>query len=120
MIAEVRNIILSTVSDLMSVGDSYAHEAAEEICKSLFGVYPGQLQEFQEGKDFPTTPKNFSAIQLGRMGGKKGGVIRAERLTPRKRSEIARKAANTRWKTSSAISILSTVAANTVKTSKEK
>ncbi len=36
---------------------------------------------------------------LGRKGGLKGGKARAEKLTPRKRSEIAKKAAQTRWNT---------------------
>lgn len=35
---------------------------------------------------------------LGRKGGLKGGKARAEKLTPERRSEIARKAAQARWK----------------------
>jgi hypothetical protein len=31
-------------------------------------------------------------------GGKKGGNARADKLTPKERSEIAKKAANARWK----------------------
>ena len=34
---------------------------------------------------------------LGRLGGLKGGKARAERLTPERRSEIAKKAAMARW-----------------------
>jgi len=41
--------------------------------------------------------KNPSAVALGRLGGKKGGKARAQKLTPKQRSEIARKAAKTRW-----------------------
>jgi hypothetical protein len=33
-----------------------------------------------------------------RKGGLKGGKARADKLTPKKRSEIARKAAQSRWK----------------------
>jgi len=36
----------------------------------------------------------------GRAGGLKGGVVRAEKLSPEKRSEIARKAAKARWQSS--------------------
>lgn len=36
---------------------------------------------------------------LGRKGGLKGGRIRAERLTPERRTEIAKKGALARWKT---------------------
>ncbi len=35
---------------------------------------------------------------LGRLGGMKGGKARAEKLTPERRSEIAKKAAQARWK----------------------
>jgi hypothetical protein len=41
--------------------------------------------------------KNPAAVALGRLGGLKGGKARAEKLTPAKRSEIARKAAKSRW-----------------------
>lgn len=34
----------------------------------------------------------------GRKGGKKGGASRAAKLTPGRRSEIARKAAEARWR----------------------
>jgi hypothetical protein len=38
--------------------------------------------------------KNAAAVALGRMGGK----ARAEGMTAKKRSEIAKKAAESRWK----------------------
>ncbi len=41
--------------------------------------------------------KNPAAVELGRLGGKKGGRARAEKLSPEERSEIARKAAAARW-----------------------
>jgi hypothetical protein len=41
--------------------------------------------------------KNPAAVMLGRLGGLKGGNARAKALTPRKRSQIARLAATTRW-----------------------
>lgn len=41
--------------------------------------------------------KDPAAVALGRKGGLKGGKARAESLTPEKRSEIARKAANARY-----------------------
>lgn len=46
----------------------------------------------------PKPPKNPAAVALGRLGGKKGGKARAEKLSPERRSEIARKAAEARWK----------------------
>lgn len=41
--------------------------------------------------------KNPAAVELGRLGGMKGGKARAKKLTPERRSEIARNAANKRW-----------------------
>jgi hypothetical protein len=41
--------------------------------------------------------KNPHAVALGRLGGLKGGKARASKLTKKQRSEIARKAAKTRW-----------------------
>ncbi len=41
--------------------------------------------------------KNPHAVELGRLGGLKGGKARAEKLTAEERGEIARKAAATRW-----------------------
>lgn len=41
--------------------------------------------------------KNAAAVSLGRLGGLKGGKARADKLTPEKRKEIARKAAESRW-----------------------
>jgi len=42
--------------------------------------------------------KNPHAVALGRLGGLKGGKVRAERLTLEQRKEIARKAAQSRWR----------------------
>jgi len=41
--------------------------------------------------------KNPHAVALGRLGGLKGGKARFEKLTREQRTEIARKAARTRW-----------------------
>ena len=41
--------------------------------------------------------KDPAAVALGRKGGKKGGPARAAKLTPRQRSESARKAVQARW-----------------------
>ena len=46
----------------------------------------------------PSDGKNPYAAALGRLGGQKGGRARAQRLSKRRRSEIARKAARARWK----------------------
>ena len=41
--------------------------------------------------------KNPHAVALGRLGGKRGGPARAERLSIRERASIARHAATSRW-----------------------
>jgi hypothetical protein len=54
------------------------------------------VQEATAEKE-PAPEKNAAAVELGRLGGKKGGKARAEALSPEKRAEIARKAALSRW-----------------------
>ena len=41
--------------------------------------------------------KNPAAVALGKLGGHKGGMARAASLSPRKRKQIAQKAARARW-----------------------
>jgi hypothetical protein len=55
----------------------------------------GQVAKYDpEGKD---AGKNPAAVALGRLGGLKGGAARAAALSPRKRSQIAARAAQARW-----------------------
>ena len=44
-----------------------------------------------------STKADFGARRLGKRGGLKGGVRRAKALSPERRSQIARDAANKRW-----------------------
>jgi hypothetical protein len=59
----------------------------------------GQVPKYTPGQE--TKPddsgKNPAAVALGRLGGLKGGAARAASLTPKKRSQIAAKAAKARW-----------------------
>jgi len=57
----------------------------------------GQAPKFQPPAE---RPKNPAAVALGRLGGLKGGHARAAKLSRRKRSQIASKAARARWKRS--------------------
>jgi hypothetical protein len=41
--------------------------------------------------------KNPHAVALGRLGGLKGGKARSEKLTKKRKRDIAKKAANARW-----------------------
>ena len=49
-----------------------------------------------EMEDTPAPEKNAAAVELGR----KGGAARAKKISPDKRTEIAKKAALSRWKPS--------------------
>jgi hypothetical protein len=62
-----------------------------------------RLVEEATGEADPVEPpkereKNPAAVELGRLGGLKGGAARAKKLTAEERSAIAKKAATTRWK----------------------
>jgi len=46
----------------------------------------------------PERAKNPAAVALSKLGASKGGKARAESLTPKQRSKIAKKAAKARWK----------------------
>jgi hypothetical protein len=63
------------------------------LAKLIADMATGQteLPKTDEGKD-------PAAVALGRKGGLKGGIARARTLTSKRRSEIAKKAATTRWK----------------------
>jgi len=45
-----------------------------------------------------TDQKNPAAVSLGRLGGLKGGKARAAKLSSEQRREIAKRAAEARWK----------------------
>lgn len=51
-----------------------------------------------EDEQEPKPEKNPAAVALGRLGGLKGGKARAAKLSPKKRKEIAKRAAEARWK----------------------
>ena len=60
--------------------------------KLIVEIATGELEDKE-----PTGDKNPAAVELGRLGGQKGGKARAEKLSPERRSEIAKNAVNKRW-----------------------
>jgi len=48
--------------------------------------------------DNPVDLRDPHFVAIGRTGGKKGGMARAAKLSPTRRSAIAKKAAKARWK----------------------
>jgi hypothetical protein len=65
-----------------------------QLAKMIVDLSTGEAEEEKR----PEREKNPAAVALGRLGGPKGGKARAEKLSPEKRTEIARKAAQSRWK----------------------
>lgn len=64
---------------------------------SMAAAIVNQSTDPDDSGDDPYEGKNPAAVELGRLGGKKGGKARAEKLTAEERSEQARKAAAARW-----------------------
>ena len=64
-----------------------------ERAKMIVDIATGEVEDKPEDEG-----KNPAAVALGRLGGQKGGKARAAKLTPEERSEIARLAAQARWK----------------------
>ena len=54
-------------------------------------------EKWDRPKAGPERAKNPAAVALSRLGASKGGNARAESLTPKQRSKIAKKAAKARW-----------------------
>jgi hypothetical protein len=67
---------------------------SSDLDKEATGVAEESSESAPTSKE---STKNPHAVALGRLGGKKGGKARAEKLTPEQRSEIARKAVQARW-----------------------
>jgi hypothetical protein len=68
-----------------------ANQLAHEIVKL-------STEESEQTPQPQRSPISEYLSQIGRKGGLKGGKARAAKLSQRKRVEIARKAALTRWK----------------------
>jgi len=67
-----------------------------QLAKRVVALATGQEEDIA-----PTAEeegKNPAAVALGRLGGLKGGKARAATLSKRRRAEIARRAAQARWK----------------------
>ncbi|HLW70218.1 MAG TPA: hypothetical protein VKS22_06310 [Candidatus Binataceae bacterium] len=65
-----------------------------QLAKLIGDIATGQVEDREQDS------RNPAAVALGKLGGAKGGKARAEKLTKERKSEIARKAAKTRWKSS--------------------
>lgn len=63
-----------------------------QLAKAILDEATGEAPKTE-----PPPVKNAAAVELGKLGGKKGGAARALKLTPEQRSEIAKNAAQGRW-----------------------
>lgn len=67
-----------------------------ELAKSLIDEIIAETEK-EDTTELARPEKNPAAVALGRLGGLKGGKARAEKLTAKERSEIAKSAAKARW-----------------------
>lgn len=67
-----------------------------DINVTAFGIVQTATGQTEIKKE-PAKEKNPAAVALGRLGGLKGGLARAKKLSPKKRKAIAQKAAKARW-----------------------
>ena len=63
-----------------------------QLAKLVADIATGEVEDIRTDDG-----KNAAAVALGRKGGLKGGKARAESLTAKERSAIAKKAAKARW-----------------------
>jgi hypothetical protein len=70
-----------------------------DFTRTALSVVEQAIGEKWDGSPLPdkNAGKNPAAVALGKLGGAKGGAARAAALSPRKRSLIAKKAAQARW-----------------------
>lgn len=71
---------------------------ANQLARRIVDIATGETEDreptpLEQGKD-------PAAVSLGRKGGLKGGRARADKMTPRERSSIAKRAADARWRKS--------------------
>ena len=76
--------------------ESDVNVTAFEILRAVTGE-PAISHNEKPAKKKDPPAKNPAAVALGRLGGLKGGKARAKKLTPKQRSLIAKKAADSRW-----------------------
>jgi hypothetical protein len=61
------------------------------LAKLIGDIATGQVEDSEPDN------RNPAAVEIGRLGGQKGGRIRAQKLSSERRKDIAHKAAQKRW-----------------------
>jgi hypothetical protein len=77
----------------VTIGKGKRPRDTNQLAKFIVDITTG-------ARDIPSdnAGKDPDAVSLGRLGGIKGGKARAKKLTPSQRRDIAKRAANARWK----------------------
>ena len=112
----IHDIIARTEADAAPMPAADRVRALERLCAEVrdfarVARLPDRvvlaLDDAAHGRPLPTdtllpvTPEDFpepASVAFARAGGLKGGKARAQALSPRRRRDIARKAARARWK----------------------
>ena len=70
-----------------------------DFTRSALRAVEQAIGEQWDGAPLPdkNSGKNPAAVALGKLGGAKGGAARAAALSPKRRSDIAKMAAQVRW-----------------------
>jgi hypothetical protein len=68
-----------------------------QLAKLIVDIATGEVEDREPTPD--EQGKDPVAVERGRLGGAKGGKARAAALPKQRRTEIAKKAAKSRWKT---------------------
>jgi len=71
--------------------------AYEIVRMSTEELKPAQEEPQEEPKPDERSEVSKYLAEIGRKGGLKGGKVRAQKLSPQQRREIAQNAANKRW-----------------------
>lgn len=83
----------------MPTRSSVAKPKDHDFTRTALRVVEQAIGEQWDGSPLPDKDagKNPAAVALGKLGGAKGGKARAEALSAKRRSAIAKKAAKARW-----------------------
>ena len=87
----VRAIVHVEIKDGMSKRPKRPRDPVQ-LGKLIGDILTGQVEDVA-----PVSDKNIHASRAGHLGGIKGGKARAASLSPKERSEAAKRAAKARW-----------------------
>lgn len=65
-----------------------------QLAKLMIDIASGEVEDQSTAQD----EKDNRAVERGRVGGLKGGPARAKKMTAAQRKQVAKDAANARWR----------------------